>query len=136
MKRRSRAESRAERVKAWLQAEKVGVVRRRRIIESGKMALGLHRVPGCCCSPGRLPQWAQRRPIPTVIHTFGVFPNGANPDEMLIRDTSGKLYGTTYQGGTANSGAVFKLDKSGCTVLYISRVGWMEPTRSRRDAGF
>jgi len=34
----------------------------------------------------------------------GQFPNGA-----LVLDTQGNLYGTTYQGGAANSGLVFKL---------------------------
>jgi len=40
----------------------------------------------------------------TVIHTFGNFPNGANPYGTPIRDAAGNLYGTTYQGGAANEG--------------------------------
>jgi uncharacterized repeat protein (TIGR03803 family) len=37
----------------------------------------------------------------------------------VVLDPVGNLYGTTYQGGTANAGVVFKLDISGAlTVLY------------------
>lgn len=55
----------------------------------------------------------------TVIHTFGNFPHGANPYGPLTRDADGNFYGTTYEGGRANAGVVFKLDASGHqTVLY------------------
>jgi uncharacterized repeat protein (TIGR03803 family) len=58
-----------------------------------------------------------------VIHTFGDFTKGASPYGALIRDSSGDLYGTTYQGGTANLGTVFKLGASGYQVLYSFRGG-------------
>jgi uncharacterized repeat protein (TIGR03803 family) len=48
-----------------------------------------------------------------VIHSFEDFPYGANPYGTLTRDAAGNLYGTTYQGGTADAGVVFKLDASG-----------------------
>jgi uncharacterized repeat protein (TIGR03803 family) len=53
-----------------------------------------------------------------VILAFGNFPNGATPYGTPILDSSGNLYGTTYQGGTANLGVVFKLGASGYQVLY------------------
>ena len=35
--------------------------------------------------------------------------NGAGPEDALIMDTSGNLYGTTHLGGASNGGAVFEL---------------------------
>src|SRR5579871_299948 len=58
-----------------------------------------------------------------VIHTFGNFPKGATPYGTLIRDNSGNMYGTTYEGGSANLGVVFKLDKAGYQVLYSFKGG-------------
>ncbi len=52
----------------------------------------------------------------TVLHRFQ-FANGAFPYGGLVSDPSGTLYGTTFEGGTLN-GTVFKLDKSGETVLH------------------
>ena len=38
---------------------------------------------------------------------------------LIIRDSSGNLYGTTNNGGTADEGVVFKVDTAGQeTVLY------------------
>jgi len=53
-----------------------------------------------------------------VLHTF-TGADGANPQADLFQDTNGDLYGTTFYGGTFNSGTVFKLSKAGKeTVLY------------------
>jgi uncharacterized repeat protein (TIGR03803 family) len=43
-----------------------------------------------------------------VLHTFDGA-DGANPLGGLLRDTHGRLYGTTYQGGTFGAGVVFIL---------------------------
>jgi uncharacterized repeat protein (TIGR03803 family) len=57
----------------------------------------------------------------TVLHSFV---GGATDGEFpfygsLIMDAKGNLYGVTSQGGTANSGVLFKLSKSGkFTVLH------------------
>jgi len=73
--------------------------------------------------------------VETVLHTFCPFGygfcngDGAHPTEGLILDSSGNLYGTTYQGGIGNCfngdgcGVVFKLTPSQTgnwteTVLY------------------
>ena len=42
-----------------------------------------------------------------VLHSFNK--DGANPGDGLVFDGAGHLYGTTEQGGTHNSGAVFEL---------------------------
>jgi uncharacterized repeat protein (TIGR03803 family) len=58
-------------------------------------------------------------PVETVLHTFGSVPKGAYPYAGVIRGSAGNLYGTTYQGGTANAGVVYGVDTAGHeTVLY------------------
>jgi uncharacterized repeat protein (TIGR03803 family) len=59
----------------------------------------------------------------TVLHRFKGSPtDGAQPVSGLIRDSAGNLYGTTSVGGPStgatNAGVVFKLDKTGETVLH------------------
>ncbi len=58
----------------------------------------------------------------TVLFTFGSVAgplDGIGPYGGLVRDPDGNLYGTTYRGGQAEEGTVFKLDTSGTeTVLY------------------
>ncbi len=45
----------------------------------------------------------------TVLHTFGGNPDdGQTPYAPVIRDAAGALYGTTFNGGTYNFGAVYK----------------------------
>lgn len=43
------------------------------------------------------------------LYSFGNGADGALPESSLTIDATGNLYGTTYQGGTANLGTVFKL---------------------------
>jgi uncharacterized repeat protein (TIGR03803 family) len=51
----------------------------------------------------------------TVLHTFTGGADGANPGEVVIRDSAGNLYGTTLNGGIGvcnfreGCGVVFKL---------------------------
>jgi uncharacterized repeat protein (TIGR03803 family) len=61
----------------------------------------------------------------TVLHSFAGFPtDGQFPAAALLRDSSGNLYGTTYQGGTSYQGTVFKVDTTGTeTVLYNFTLG-------------
>ncbi|HEY7993429.1 MAG TPA: choice-of-anchor tandem repeat GloVer-containing protein [Candidatus Eremiobacteraceae bacterium] len=63
-----------------------------------------------------------------VLHSFeGGSADGAQPASDLIADKYGALYGTTYRGGTANAGTVFKLTRSGGgyteSVLYSFKRG-------------
>ncbi len=49
-----------------------------------------------------------------VIYNFGdAASDGATPLAGLIMDAEGSLYGTTYNGGSANMGTVFKLSHNG-----------------------
>src|ERR1022692_3047842 len=55
----------------------------------------------------------------TVLYSFTGGADGGAPFAGVIRDPAGNLYGTTYFGGTANAGVVYKLDTAGHeTVLY------------------
>ncbi len=55
----------------------------------------------------------------TVLYRFTGGADGGYPYSGVIRDSAGKLYGTTFGGGTANFGTVYKVDASGHeTVLY------------------
>jgi len=55
----------------------------------------------------------------TVLYSFTGGADGAEPSSGVIRDSAGNLYGTTYAGGVANKGVVYKVDTTGHqTVLY------------------
>ncbi|HWY21099.1 MAG TPA: choice-of-anchor tandem repeat GloVer-containing protein [Candidatus Acidoferrum sp.] len=55
----------------------------------------------------------------SVLYSFTGGADGGNPFAGLIRDASGNLYGTTFNGGIGSYGTVFKLDATGKeTVLY------------------
>ncbi|HEV2176300.1 MAG TPA: choice-of-anchor tandem repeat GloVer-containing protein [Terriglobia bacterium] len=57
--------------------------------------------------------------VESVLYTFAGGTFGANPESVLVRDAAGNLYGTTFNGGAANAGTVFKVDSTGAeTVLY------------------
>lgn len=59
----------------------------------------------------------------TVLHAFGVT-DGHYPDfGTLVRDAAGNLYGTTYAGGSADMGVVFKLSSKGQETLVYTFTG-------------
>ena len=60
----------------------------------------------------------------TVLHTFGGgSSDGAEPIAGLVMDAKGNLYGDTYQGGSANLGTVYKLNKKGKITLLHTFTG-------------
>jgi uncharacterized repeat protein (TIGR03803 family) len=59
----------------------------------------------------------------TLLYSFRASPDGAYPYAGLVRDTEGNLYGTTYEGGSANLGAVFVVSPSGSGGVLYSFVG-------------
>jgi uncharacterized repeat protein (TIGR03803 family) len=75
------------------------------------------------CLPAVVTALEAQTAVEHVIHTFGNFPNGANPYGTLARDAAGNLYGTTYQGGAAYLGVVFKTGSAGYRVLHSFRGG-------------
>jgi uncharacterized repeat protein (TIGR03803 family) len=59
--------------------------------------------------------------VETVVHSFAGYPDdGGRPLAGLVMDSAGTLYGTTYQGGTDNDGAVFKIRNTGAVALLHS----------------
>ncbi len=65
----------------------------------------------------------------TTIYTFEAYPfgtDGSNPNYMTpIFDAAGNMYGTNYQGGPSNIGAVFELSPgSGGTWTYNMLLGF------------
>ncbi|HXM23772.1 MAG TPA: choice-of-anchor tandem repeat GloVer-containing protein [Terriglobales bacterium] len=56
-----------------------------------------------------------------VLYSFAGGSDGASPYDtgLLVRDSSGNFYGTTYQGGSCGAGTVFELSSGGKeTVLH------------------
>jgi uncharacterized repeat protein (TIGR03803 family) len=55
----------------------------------------------------------------TVLHSFAGGTDGRSPIGGVVLDSAGNVFGTTYYGGTFDSGTVFKIDAAGTeTVLY------------------
>jgi uncharacterized repeat protein (TIGR03803 family) len=55
----------------------------------------------------------------TVLHKFTGKADGSCPTGSMVMDTLGNLYGTTFRGGKANSGTIFKLTPAGkLTTMY------------------
>src|SRR5208337_3389753 len=55
----------------------------------------------------------------TSLYSFTGGNDGANPQAGLVQGSDGNFYGTTYQGGTNNDGAVFKIrTNGGLSSLY------------------
>jgi uncharacterized repeat protein (TIGR03803 family) len=52
-------------------------------------------------------QWTEK-----VLYAFKGYPDGAYPFAGLVFDSTGSLYGTTWAGGSIDSGTVFKLTPS------------------------
>ena len=55
-----------------------------------------------------------------VIYAFTGGSDGSQPWSDVVLDSSGNLYGTTYFGGAANDGVVFRLDASGTESVIHS----------------
>ncbi len=69
----------------------------------------------------------------TVLYNFTGGADGGEPSAGVIHDSNGNLFGTTFGGGTAYYGTVYKLDTSGQETVLHSFPGWGRgaPTRSR-----
>ena len=59
----------------------------------------------------------------SVVYSFAGTPDGSHPQTGLVQDPAGNLYGTTRNGGTNNSGTIFKLDSSGNETVLHSFTG-------------
>jgi uncharacterized repeat protein (TIGR03803 family) len=59
----------------------------------------------------------------TVLHGFTGGSDGCSPNSGVIRGSADNLYGTTFEGGTANSGVVYTLDTAGQETVLHSFTG-------------
>ena len=59
----------------------------------------------------------------TVLYTFTGGSDGCHPDQGLVMDKAGSLYGTTVGCGSSDQGTVFKVDSAGNFTLLHSFVG-------------
>ena len=68
----------------------------------------------------------------TVLHHFtGGISDGAAPRARLLESSDGRLYGTTYSGGTNGPGTVFAINKDGSDFAIVRSL-----TASATDAGY
>jgi uncharacterized repeat protein (TIGR03803 family) len=58
-----------------------------------------------------------------LLYSFQGGGDGANPYAEVTRDAAGNLYGTTYYGGAANAGVVYKLEPSGQEMVMYAFTG-------------
>jgi len=58
-----------------------------------------------------------------VLHSFTAYSDGAYPAGSLLKDKSGNFYGTTYEGGDAGHGTVFRLAPDGSESVLHSFAG-------------
>ena len=64
----------------------------------------------------------------TVLHAFKGYPTDGNrPIGILVQGADGNFYATTYRGGTANEGTVFKITPAGVLTLLHS-FNFVSPT--------
>jgi uncharacterized repeat protein (TIGR03803 family) len=60
----------------------------------------------------------------SILHSFAGEPlEGRQPQPQLVRGSDGNFYGTTYYGGAANNGTIFKVDSSGNLTTLHSFAG-------------
>jgi uncharacterized repeat protein (TIGR03803 family) len=89
----------------------------------GKSVLGLLWLAGALAGMGMAQAQAQTGKE-IVLHSFAAnLPKGGFPYAGVIRDSAGNLYGTTYSGGTANAGVVFKVNAAGHQAVLYSFTG-------------
>jgi len=80
---------------------------------SATLVLGIVLISGAVSAPA-----ANAKDL-VVVHSFSSEADGSKPQEPLIRDREGNLYGVTGTGGTADLGTVFKIGRDGTkTILY------------------
>lgn len=83
----------------------------------GYFTTGFSACPGGCGVVFKLNKAGKE----TVLHAFTGPPDGVAPEEGLVRDEEGNLYGTTVFGGSSSmyAGTVFEVDRTDKeTVLY------------------
>ncbi len=60
----------------------------------------------------------------TVLYSFAAYPDAEFSWAPLILDAAGNLYGSTFDGGALQQGAIFKLDTTGQETVLYSFAQW------------
>lgn len=60
-----------------------------------------------------LPALAAAQGPDSILYTFQAVNDGSNPRSVLVADSAGNLYGTTFSGGLDDAGTVFELSPAG-----------------------
>jgi uncharacterized repeat protein (TIGR03803 family) len=77
-----------------------------------------------CAAASVLPAFgAQAGVVFTTVYSFTGGEDGANPMAGLVQGSDGNFYGTTSNGGTNNSGTVFKISAAGALTSLHSFTG-------------
>src|ERR1700742_1310026 len=81
-------------------------VQRKRVLLCGAMAVGV----AAAAMPAQAGSYS-------VVHSFAGMAqgDGDQPSSALVADGQGRLYGTTFEGGTTGGGSVYRLTKKGRT---------------------
>jgi len=80
---------------------------------------GTARQGGDANNDGTLFEYATSTSTFSVLHTFAITTDGREPDDTLIMDSSGNLYGTCQAGGANNDGTVFKYNTHTGTLTAL-----------------
>ena len=59
----------------------------------------------------------------TTLHSFADDPDGSEPDGAIIQASDGNFYGTTFGGGSNDSGTVFSMTPAGAVTILYSFTG-------------
>jgi uncharacterized repeat protein (TIGR03803 family) len=70
----------------------------------------------------------------TLLHIFTGDGDGIAPNAALVEATDGNFYGTTFGGGTAGSGTIYKISPDGTYSVIYSFEGAAAPPRYSRAA--
>jgi uncharacterized repeat protein (TIGR03803 family) len=71
----------------------------------------------------------------SIIHNFNGNPDGAGGCRAELTLSSGVLYGTTHNGGSANNGTVFKVNADGTGYTVLKRFSAMDAISYTNDDG-
>jgi uncharacterized repeat protein (TIGR03803 family) len=108
-----------------------GVIPQPSVVSDGKTGVYGTTYTGSANGVGALYHLAPKKPIVagapwvlTLIWSFGAAGDGTYPNGQLVRDKTGKLYGTTAGGGSNGQGTVFQVIPATATTAVQENILW------------